>query len=901
MRKIISILLSLLMVISVFSGLTLSASALLKSGSLGDDVTWTFDSDTKTLNVTGTGATKNYDNMLNTPLYTFRDEIKKIIIGEGITEIGKYNFDGFSNLEAIEFPSTLTYIGFYSFGHCTSLKEVTLPDSVETLFTAAFAYCTSIERVHFGKGLKSISGSSFSTDSMIAFDVNPDNPYFSDIDGNLYNANGTRFVKYCAGKKESTFIFPDSVTSIADYAFSNCIADKSPLETVILPPSMKKINRAAFRAFSSLRNAILPEGLEEIESEAFEYCPRLTAIEIPSTVVSIGARAFDSCQMKSINIPASVSKISGEAFFGMKTLTSVTVDEKSPFFKATDGVLYSNDGKTLVLYPAGKTQGAFTVPDGVEIIGRYAFYQSDYLNTLVLPSTLTTISEYGIFSNNALTELIIPKSVTSIERYGVNLNRVLKTIIIENPYVNIFDNVSTLGYSANWVPLTVKSYEKCDGSSSQAANWVNKYAPQYPNLTYESLGTDSHKLLSPVSEENGTHSINCENCDYSTTQACTIAESAAVEATCTKPGHTAGEVCSECGYVKTGEVIPEKGHDYEIDENTVSVLTEATCTSEGKVQSTAICKKCGDSYTSIETVEKLPHTLVSQEAVEPTCTEDGLTEGIACSVCGFISSEQLKIKATGHTSDKGAVTKKATCTAAGTKTYKCTVCGDVLKTETIKATGHKEIVLEARTATAKKSGLTAGKKCSVCGKVTVAQKMTLAQVTGLKASTVAKTSIKLTWTKIAGAKYYKVERSTDGKTWKTVKTVDTNSYTVSKLTAGKKYQFRVTALDGAKKISGKASAVLKTGTLTSAPAVTLKSSKSKTAVATWKKVTGASKYTVYKSTDGKKWTKVTTTTKLTYTLTKLSGGKKIYVKVTAVNAYSNESAASTVKNVTVKK
>ncbi|MCQ2462066.1 MAG: fibronectin type III domain-containing protein, partial [Clostridia bacterium] len=174
------------------------------------------------------------------------------------------------------------------------------------------------------------------------------------------------------------------------------------------------------------------------------------------------------------------------------------------------------------------------------------------------------------------------------------------------------------------------------------------------------------------------------------------------------------------------------------------------------------------------------------------------------------------------------------------------------------------------------------------------------KVTGLKAEP-GKSSIKLSWTKYPDAKYYKVQQSTDGKTWKTVKTVSAASLTVKELTAGKKYQYRVTALDGSKKALSKVSAVLKTGTRTNAPTVTLKSTKSKTAAASWKKVTGAAKYLVYKSTDGKKWTKLTTVTGTSYTLTKLTGGKKIYVKIYALNAYGKYSAASAVKSVTVKK
>ena len=70
---------------------------------------------------------------------------------------------------------------------------------------------------------------------------------------------------------------------------------------------------------------------------------------------------------------------------------------------------------------------------------------------------------------------------------------------------------------------------------------------------------------------------------------------------------------------------------------------------------------------------------------------------------------------------------------------------------------------------------------------------------------------------------------------------------------------------------------------------------------TWGKVTGAKYYKVEQSTDGKKWTKVTTTTKTTYTLTKLTGGRKIYVKVTALNAYGKASAYSSAKSVIVRK
>ena len=180
-------------------------------------------------------------------------------------------------------------------------------------------------------------------------------------------------------------------------------------------------------------------------------------------------------------------------------------------------------------------------------------------------------------------------------------------------------------------------------------------------------------------------------------------------------------------------------------------------------------------------------------------------------------------------------------------------------------------------------------------------------VTGVKNAASTTKSIKLSWTKATGAKYYEVYGSVDGKTFKKITTVSTNTLNVTKvngkaLAAGKTYWFKVRALDGTKKLIGAYSAVLKTGTKTAAPKITkLTSAKSKTATVTWGKVTGAKSYAVYKSTDGKKWTKVGSTTGTSFTLTKLTGGRRIFVKVLAVNAYKANSAFSAAKYVTVKK
>ena len=174
----------------------------------------------------------------------------------------------------------------------------------------------------------------------------------------------------------------------------------------------------------------------------------------------------------------------------------------------------------------------------------------------------------------------------------------------------------------------------------------------------------------------------------------------AVAPTCTETGLTEGKHCSVCGEVLVAqEEVPAKGH---------TEGAEATCTTA------QTCTVCG---TELEAA--LGHTEVVDEAVAPTCTETGLTEGKHCSVCREVLVAQEEISATGH--DYEEVVTAPTCTADGYTTHTCSVCGNSYKDSVVTANGHTEVVDEAVAPTCTATGLTEGKHCSVCGTVTVAQ------------------------------------------------------------------------------------------------------------------------------------------------------------------------------------
>ena len=163
--------------------------------------------------------------------------------------------------------------------------------------------------------------------------------------------------------------------------------------------------------------ATIPNTVTSIASTAFQSATGLTTVtfEATSQVATIGNQAFLSASgLSSITIPASVTTIGTGAFSGTSSLTSISVDGTNLNYKDTDGVVFSNNGTTLIAYPSGNARTAYTTPSGVTSIYGEAFRFASRLTSVTIGSDVTTIGENAFRGASGLTSVTIGSGVTTI-------------------------------------------------------------------------------------------------------------------------------------------------------------------------------------------------------------------------------------------------------------------------------------------------------------------------------------------------------------------------------------------------------------------------------------------------------------------------------------------------------
>ena len=349
---------------------------------------------------------------------------KLTVIGASLYTI----FGGCTSLERVVLPENLTAIQGHAFRDCTSLKEVVFGNNMQIISGYAFDNCNNLTVCNIPASVTSISPTAFSAATIAAMTIDADNPvYFKD--NNCIIERETN--KLIAGADYA--VIPDYVTFIGSYAF-----EKRNFESITIPANVTGIGAYAFRGCASLKTVtfegeskleaigehafdnctslasiMLPLGLRAIGSSAFYQCSALTSVTFgermggfilggasASSLESIGYGAFAFTQLKSFDIPKTVTEIANFAF-GSENLTSLTVVEGNPSYIMQNGCLIEiATQKVLVVLSGG------TVPDTAKIIGGDAFYTCTDAR-IVIPASVEEMNSSALFGLTSAQTVVI--------------------------------------------------------------------------------------------------------------------------------------------------------------------------------------------------------------------------------------------------------------------------------------------------------------------------------------------------------------------------------------------------------------------------------------------------------------------------------------------------------------
>lgn len=286
------------------------------------------------------------------------------------------------------------------------LIEATISDGVKKIEDWAFGYCTNLVRIFISKSVEFISPNAFDgCESLEEIHVDPNNQFYSSVDGVLYSKDCTKLIRFPSNHKSEKYIIAETVNELENLSFNRCL---------------------------NLQEVVFPSGLTTIGEKAFAYCGKITTLTIPNTVQIIRDYAFSDCyslekillnndmfstvndvlykienniktliqyplakKAREFTIPSDVSKIKDRAFIGAKYLFDIHAPN-SNFFWSKDGVLYETHLKRLMCLPSQKRIETLIVPSEIEVIGNSSLKMNQSLKKIVFPQKLVIIERHAV-------------------------------------------------------------------------------------------------------------------------------------------------------------------------------------------------------------------------------------------------------------------------------------------------------------------------------------------------------------------------------------------------------------------------------------------------------------------------------------------------------------------------
>lgn len=384
------------------------------SGTIGSNLTWTLDPETFTLTIDGEGDMEDKFDDETRPSYfiSYSEKVRKVVIGDRVTSIAPYAFEDFSSLTSVKFGESVQSIGHHAF-YNSGVESVALNNALESIGNQAFDECWNLTDFHLPQNYRADEDVDitdvFSNSHRAKITVDENNPYYSAIDGNLYNKVGNTLV-YCSVGGDWSYDDGDSSSRWPDWEIPNtvtnlgqCCMSGNCIKTLTVPNSIKALSQEGVFFNLHVGQLKISDGITEVAS--------LWADSIEELILPDSVKKFDTDNLEAIE--------------------KITFSKESAVFvTGKDGFIYTKSMKTLVLIPEEVVENginkktstySFEIPDTVKYIApratRYLGYAYDV--DFSIPESVTSIGDYnfnGIRMKDERT-LKLPKNLKTIGFY----------------------------------------------------------------------------------------------------------------------------------------------------------------------------------------------------------------------------------------------------------------------------------------------------------------------------------------------------------------------------------------------------------------------------------------------------------------------------------------------------
>ncbi|MBE6686090.1 MAG: hypothetical protein E7591_02550 [Ruminococcaceae bacterium] len=795
-KRVVSSVLVIIMLISCLSASSFVSHAE-KSGKCGENVSWTLSGGT--LTISGTGAMEDYgwSGSESQPWYSSRSSISRIVIENGITHIGSYMAYSHKYLKTVYIPESVTSIGESAFWthevigtlHITDLSawcnidfqdtsanpmflgaslylnsekmvDIVIPDDVEKISSYAFKGC-DMNTVTIGKNVKSIGDRVFySCDNLTAINVSEENPYYSSIDGVLFDTDRKALIKYPVMKTDTEYTIPDFVREIDPYAFF----ENSCIQKLTMPDSVTTVGEWSFRDMEQLKEAELSDNIETLPFHFMSFCYKLEKIKLPANIKVFGDYSVAFNAIKEIEIPYGTEYIGYYALSGMD-IKSLSIPDTVTFmdYGAFSGCTYLKDidlgsGISVISGECFSECGAIEsidIPDNIVEIESYAFYACTSLRNIKMPEHLYKIgsgafsdtsyynshinwTQDALYINNVLLDyngteerFVLPSHIKGIAGSAFSGNESIITVEIPDTVqavgewafsgctslknVNIPEGVERIGAYCFYecealtkfeMPDSVKIVESyaflSSGIYKDKTNWEDGALYMNGHIIAVDKGLTGTYVVKDGTKSVAGHAFaGCEKLSHIILPESVknILYQAFVFCGNLKTVYIPGEldfmaknvfgddptvICYANSYVH--KLALEEGWPFKlickehiftnyVDDN------NTTCTQNGT--KTAYCDNgCGASDTIEIENTAFGHSFTNYVTIsELGCTVNGVKEAVCDNGCG--TKDVLTEEAQGHKTGEWEITKDPDYYNLGCKIQKCTVCTEVINTESI--------------------------------------------------------------------------------------------------------------------------------------------------------------------------------------------------------------------------